>query len=46
METEYNANQPIETLIEQIESAVEFSVVGNMMYTPAQVLATTFQLVF
>ena len=45
MNTEYDANQPIETLFDQIKSAVEFAAARNTWYAPTQVLATVFQLV-
>jgi len=46
LKTPYDSNQPMETLFGQIEAAVEYAAAGNTPYTPQQVLATAFQLVF
>ena len=43
---QYGANQPIETLIYQVENDVEYSAAGNTPYLPAQVVATANQIVF
>ena len=42
----YGANQPIKTLINQVETDVEYAADGNTPYSPAQVVATAYQLVF
>ena len=42
----YYANHPIETLIYRVETAVEYAAAVNTPYSPAQVLATVYQLVF
>ena len=46
MKQPYDVNQPMETLFEQIESAVEYAAAANTPYTPQQVLVTALQLVF
>ena len=42
----YNSNQPFETLIDQVENAVDYASTGDTNYTPAQVVGIAFQLVF
>ena len=42
----YDSNQPFETLIDQIENAVDYASAGDMPYTPSQVIGISFQLVF
>ena len=42
----YDKNQPFETLIDQVENAVEYASAGDTPYTPAQVIGIAFQLVF
>ena len=42
----YDANQPIETLTDQVENAVEYAASGNTPYTPEQVVSVAYQLVF
>jgi hypothetical protein len=44
--TSYDANLPIETLFDQIESAMDYAAAGNTPYTPAQIVATAFQVIF
>ena len=46
MKTPYDVNMPIENLYKQIQSAVEFATAGSTPYSPAQVLAVAYQLVF
>ena len=42
----YDSNQPFETLIDQVENAVDYAFAGDTPYTPAQVVGISFQLVF
>ena len=42
----YDSNQPFETLIDQVENAVDYASAGDTPYTPSQVVAITFQLLF
>ena len=42
----YDRNQPFETLIGQVENAVDYASSGYTPYTPAQVVGIAFQLVF
>ena len=42
----YNRNQPFETLIDQVENAVDYASAGDTPYTLAQVVGIAFQLVF
>ena len=42
----YNINQPFETLINQVENAVDYASEGDMPYTLAKVVGIAFQLVF
>ena len=42
----YDSNQPFETLIDQVENAVDYASAGDTPYTPAQVAGIAFQLVF
>ena len=42
----YDANHPIETLIDQVELAVEYSAVGKTPYSAEKVVTIAFQLVF
>ena len=46
MKSPYDVNMPIENLFKQIQSAVEFATAGSTPYSPAQVLAVAYQLVF
>ena len=42
----YNSNQPFETLIDQVENVVDYASAVDTTYTPAQVVAISFQLLF
>jgi hypothetical protein len=42
----YDANLPIETLFTQIETSMEYAAAGNTPYTPAQIVANGFQIIF
>jgi hypothetical protein len=42
----FDANLPIENLFTQIDDGVNYAAAGNTPYTPAQVLACAYQLVF
>ena len=42
----YNRNQPFETLIYQVENAVDYASAGDTPYTPSQVVRIAFQLMF
>ena len=42
----YNSNKPFETLIYQIENAVDYASAEDTPYTPAKVVAISFQLLF
>ena len=42
----YDANFPIEELIDQVEGAVEYATAGNTPYTPLQVVGIAYQLIF
>jgi hypothetical protein len=44
--TAYDPNLPIETLFDQVEDAVDFAAAGNTPYSPAQVVATAYQLIY
>mgnify|MGYP002806862359 FL=1 len=46
MKADYDANQPIELFFDQIEDAVDFAAAGDCPYTPTQVTAIAYQLVF
>ena len=46
MKNPYDVNLPIDNLFKQIQLAVEFTTTGNTPYSPAQVLAVAYQLVF
>jgi hypothetical protein len=46
MKTDINVNQPIELFFDQIEDAVDFAAAGKCPYTPEQVTAVAYQLVF
>ena len=46
LRTPYDANRPIENLTDQIENAVEYASAGQTPYTPEQVVAVAYQLVF
>jgi hypothetical protein len=44
--TTYGPNLPIKTLFDQVENAVDFAAAGNTPYSPEQVVATAYQLIF
>ena len=46
MKAGYDVNLPIETLFRQIENAINYAAAGNTPYSPAQVLAIAYQIVF
>jgi hypothetical protein len=46
MRAAYDVNLPIETLFRQIENSIDYAAAGNTPYTPAQVLAIAYQIVF
>ena len=41
----YNANHPIDTLIDQLKTAVEYLAAVNTPYLPSQVVVTAYQLI-
>jgi hypothetical protein len=46
LKTAYDPNLPIETLFGQVEDAVDFAAAGNTPYSPVQVRATAYQLIY
>ena len=42
----YDPDQPIESLFDQVGNALDYDASGNTPYSPAQVDATAFQLLF
>ena len=46
LKTAYDPNLPIKTLFDQVENAVDFAAAGNTPYSPKQVVATAYQLIF
>jgi hypothetical protein len=46
MKTDYDVNHPIELFYDQIEDAVDFAAAGDCPYTPIQLTAIAYQLVF
>jgi hypothetical protein len=44
--TAYDPNLPIETLFDRVKDAVDFAAAGNTPYSPAQVVATAYQLIY
>jgi hypothetical protein len=44
--TAYDPNMPIETLFDQIESAIDYAAAGLTPYTPEQVINNAYQLVY
>ena len=46
LQAPYNSNQPFETLIDQVENAVDYASAGDMPYTPSHVVGIAFQIVF
>ena len=46
MKTDYDAQQPIEIFFDQIKDVVDFAAAGDCPYTPVQVTAIAYQLIF
>ena len=46
LKTAYDPNQRIESLFDQVENALNYAAAGNTPYSPAQVVATAFQILF
>ena len=46
LKTAYDPNQLIESLFGQVKKALDYAAAGNTPYSPAQVFATAFQLLF
>ena len=46
LRTPYDANHPIDNLTDQIENAVKYATTGQTTYTPEQVVAVAYQIVF
>ena len=46
LKTAYNTNQLIESLFNQVESTLEYAAASNIPYSPAQVIATAFRILF
>ena len=46
LKTAYNTNKLIESIFNQVESTLEYAAAGNIPYSPAQVIATAFRLLF
>src|SRR5688500_7391048 len=46
MKTKFDANQAFKTLIDQIENAISFASARSAPYTPLQIAATTYNLMF
>jgi hypothetical protein len=46
LKASYDPNLPIETLFDQVEDAVDFAAAGLTPYTPEQVVATAYQLIY
>ena len=46
LKTAYDPNQPIESLFNQVENALNYTATGNTPYSPTQIAATAFQLLF
>ena len=46
MKAHHNINEPIETIINQIETAINFTDDGKVPYTPEQVVNTAYELIF
>ena len=44
--TSYDANFPIEALVDQVEGAFKYVAAGNTPYTPLQVVGIDFQFIF
>lgn len=43
---QWDTNQPFEALIDQVEDAVDFAAAGQAPYSPAQIVANAYNLVF
>jgi hypothetical protein len=43
---QWDANQPFEALVEQIDDAMDFASAGQAPYTPAQIVSNAYNLVF
>ena len=46
LKTAYDPNQLIKSLFDQAENALDYAAAGNIPYSPFQVVATAFQLLF
>ena len=46
MNAPHNINEPFESIIEKIETAVDFADAGMVPYTPDQVVMTDYNLIF
>ena len=46
MKKDYDANLPIKSLFDQIDTAVEYAAAGGAPYTSEQIVTIAFQLVF
>jgi regulator of replication initiation timing len=46
MKKSYDPSQPIETLFDQYEDAIDFAAAANAAYTPAQIIAYAYNTVF
>ena len=46
MNAPYNINELFESIIKQIETALEFADAGKVLYTPDQVMITADDLIF
>ena len=46
LKTAYNPNKPIESLFGQVGNALDYAAVGNTPYSTAQVVPTSFCLLF
>ena len=46
LKTAYDPNQPIESLFDQVENALDYAAARNTPYSPAQVVATAFWILF
>jgi hypothetical protein len=46
MKKSYDPSQPIQTLFDQYEDAIDFAAAANAAYTPAQIIAYAYNTVF
>jgi uncharacterized membrane protein len=46
MRSTYDANQPIEAFINQIEDAISLAAAANAPYTAAQIVAIVYNIIF